>query len=262
MKQVINKIKAFFQNIKTKISPSSYQEPERPNKNEVMGSRLWYPLAHVPNFSMPTKGRYAKGFPIGAIVHYTAGAFRNGLQSAIDTVSWGKNEGSGLCFFCIALDGTVVQAFPLDRWGNHAGVSYWPQLGSSVSQHLVGIEICNGGLLEKRDDKFFTWFGEEIPAVKVRYVERQEDNVQPGYYHMYSDAQIASLEQLLMWLKGNDPINFNLDYVLGHDEVAPSRKTDPGGSLPMSMPSFRSKLKAMYKTRIGQSIEQAQANEV
>jgi len=51
------------------------------------------------------------------------------------------------------------------------------------------------------------------------------------------------LFKLLRWLEYNGNGIFKLDFVLGHDEVAPSRKNDPGGSLSMTMPEFRKKLK-------------------
>jgi len=39
---------------------------------------------------------------------------------------------------------------------------------------------------------------------------------------------------------------FRADWVAGHDEVSPGRKSDPGGSLSMTMPQFRYMLKKKY----------------
>jgi N-acetyl-anhydromuramyl-L-alanine amidase AmpD len=70
-----------------------------------------------------------------------------------------------------------------------------------------------------------------------------------GYFHKYSLAQEASLIELLVWLKNNNPSIFNVDYILGHDEVAGpkgigrSRKQDPGGALSMTMAELRDLVK-------------------
>lgn len=228
-------------------------------------SSLWYPQATVPNFSQPTKGKYANGYPRGALVHWIWAPQVGGVEKA---KFWAKYAVSqSWAFFTIGNDGSVVQSFPLDEWGNHAGLSYWPSLGPSVSKHLVGIEvICEGRISEFVDGKYRNKVvDEKTGAVRYRYVDagdirhipEKRANIAPGYYQKYTAAQERSLTDLLVWLKTNNPAVFDLDLVLGHDEVAgPSglgvhdpawkgkwRKTDPGGSLSMTMPDYRAYLK-------------------
>jgi hypothetical protein len=230
-----------------KPNPTVAPEPERPSASAPATKSLWYPLAHIPkNFAMPSKGKYKDYYPVGAIVHFTAGRFEKGLQSALDTMSWGLKQGYN--YMSMAADGQVVQSCPLSDWGYHAGASVWPELGSSVSSKLVGIEICCAGRLTVEGDKFMSWFNTEIPKELVRTV-KSRDNIQAGSYHKYTEAQEKSLVELLIWLKANNPTVFNFDFVLGHDEVAPTRKNDPSGALSMSMPEFREYLKAEYKKR-------------
>ena len=185
---------------------------------------------------MRTRGTYRKGYPEGAIVHFTAG-HPNGEGAVEYAIS--KNS---YCYFVIGPDGTVYQNFPLNRWGYHAGKSEHDNLGKSVSQFLVGIEITCAGKVEKiKDNLFKPWFDLYLTRQEVRFVPK-EQNCIAGWYHRYTEAQERSLMVLLLWLQQNNPNVFRLEYVLGHDEVSPGRKSDPGGSLSMTMPDFRAHL--------------------
>jgi N-acetyl-anhydromuramyl-L-alanine amidase AmpD len=229
---------------------------------------LWYPNTTVPNFVQPTKGKYQKGYPKGAVVHWIWAPQVGGVEKAKFWARYAISQ--SWAFFTIGNDGSVVQSFPLDEWGNHAGLSYWPGLGESVSKHLVGIEVvCEGRVTEFVDGKYRNKVeNEKTGAIHYRYVEASDirhipaanQNIAPGYYQKYTAEQEQSLTNLLLWLKINNPNVFDLDLVLGHDEVAgPSglgnhdpawrnkwRKTDPGGSLSMTMPEYRAFLKARY----------------
>ncbi len=208
---------------------------------------------------MVTRGRYLAQFPRGAVVHFTAG-----VPNAENTVAGGIRNRH--CFFTIGPDGQVYQNFDLDKWGYHAGQSSYQNLGSGVSKHLVGIELCNAGQLQKIDEnRFRPWFNnpkhyqrqrEAVPAgvpnpardlnrEGVRYVERKA-NCEPGWYEAYTEQQEKALIDLLLWLKGQKPDIFQFDLVLGHDEVSPGRKNDPGGSLSMTMPDFRAHLVKLH----------------
>ncbi len=199
---------------------------------------LYYPKAQQNRFGkMKTIGNYRNGHPEGAIVHFTAGAL-NGDNA----VKYGVNQNS-YCYYVIGPDGTVYQNFPLNRWGYHAGKSSYPGLGSGVSTKLVGIEVvCAGRVTKQSDGTYKPWFNLKLSEDQVRKVSSRQ-NVKGGTYHKYTDAQETALVELLQWLKSNAPDIFSFENVLGHDEVAPSRKDDPGGSLSISMPEFRRYLK-------------------
>lgn len=220
--------------------------------DDSSGPALYYPAATRDLLgSMKTIGTYARGYPLGAVVHYTAGRDdpRNDIRHAL---------AQGYCFFVIAPDGGVYQNFPLNRWGSHAGVSRWPNLGSGVSQHLVGIEICCAGKLrDLGGGRYRAWYNEESflaksgrkpdPAAdfssdRVREVKKQQNRA-AGYYLKFTEMQEAALHTLLSWMKSNNPKVFSFDLVLGHDEVSPGRKVDPGGSLSTTMPELRETMK-------------------
>ncbi len=218
-----------------------FREPERVSMNATGQKSLWVPFATKVTPEMKARGSYRKGYPEGAVVHFTAGRRKDGKSA----ISYGREQGHA--YFIIDAAGEIFQAIPLNRWGYHAGTSSWPKLGSGVSQYLVGIEIMAAGRLEKqKDGSFKTWFGVTVPKAEVRTVKAKE-NVKAGNYQAYTAAQEESLTGLLLWLKRNHPSVFNLDLVLGHDEVAPSRKDDPGGALSCTMPEFRKRLSLAYE---------------
>lgn len=219
-------------------------EKERKGKKETGQKNNWYLDAEIIDKPLKTRGIYPNGYPVGAIVHYTCGRSLKGDSDAISTINWGRKQ--GFAYFTISNTGKVFQAHPLDEWGHHAGESFWPELGGNVSQKLVGIEICCAGKLTKLSSNAFeSWFEEIYKAHLVRYSEKI-DNIKEGCYHKFTENQEKSLIDLLIWLKSNNPEVFSFDYVLGHDEVAPNRKSDPGASLSMTMPSFRKYLKNLY----------------
>jgi N-acetyl-anhydromuramyl-L-alanine amidase AmpD len=228
----------------------------RPNMGEKNQKLNWIPHAEIQTQKMDTKGKYPRKYPEGAVIHYTAGS-----NDAHATINWGREM--GYCYLLIDREGLIYQSAPLDEWGYHAGESSY--LGrTSMSRYLVGIEMISAGRLttipskEKGETtKYAAWF-HFIPgtqnlkkgvklfeASEVRF-SKSEGNIQAGNYHKYSEAQELSLISLLLWLRHNNEDVFTFNNVLGHDEISPRRKQDPGGSLSSTMNNFRSKIESIY----------------
>lgn len=222
---------------------SEAEELERVSQSETGARQLWYPFAHLDCARSPVKGKYRKGYPEGCVVHFTAGRSHQGAVNAKQAIDWGS--ANGFSYFAIGNDGSVYQPAPLDSWGHHAGKSSWPGYEKGVSAYFVGIEVCCAGRLTKKPDGFYTWYGEKIESNQVRY-QLENENIETGYYHKYTEAQEQALIDLIVWLKFNNPDVFDLDKVVAHSEVSPGRKNDPGASLGWTMPHFRKVVKEKY----------------
>jgi len=225
----------------------------------AIGPALWYPPADR-RFSMSTKGGYANGYPVGAVVHSTEGRSKNGDQDAENTI-----EGTGIprhhCYFCISSTGKVYQSFPLNRWGVHCGQTWQSALGFNLDNQLVGIEVCAAGIVKKHGNTYKPddW-NETFTEAEVRYSDKVENIQQAGFYHRFNDVQERELTKLLLWLHSNNPTVFKLEQVFGHDEIATiapqgqpgdktlGRKQDPGASLSVYMKDYRRQLLAAAST--------------
>jgi len=223
---------------KAESKPTPQPEPERPSLNQPGAKLMYHPLADQSIKHSASK-KYRKGYPEGLIVHFTAGQCDTESDMK-ESLSWGKEQ--GYSFWGIGPTGKLYQTSPLSHGGAHAGASFWPSLGDSVSQYLLGVEIACAG---KVDSNGKSWFNKTYAKDRLRTVGNK-DNVQAGTYVKYTPEQEESLIELCLWLKRNNPDVFSFDLVLGHDSVAPSRKSDPGGSLSMTIPELQAKLKKLY----------------
>jgi N-acetylmuramoyl-L-alanine amidase len=166
-----------------------------------------------------------------------------------------------MLYLLIDHKGELGQSDPLTDHGYHAGASAHKALSGYVSDDLVGIEVMAAGTLTKSGEFYYPWWDKNqktgkhqfltanrIPASEV-VTSGRVANIAPGHYHKYTEAQTLALRKTLCWLHLNDPTVFSLDLILGHDEVSPTRKTDPGAALvvngsPVSMQAFRDIVKA------------------
>ena len=190
--------------------PLLEKEPDE-GADEAKGL-LWYPEAYVPgDFKQITQGKYKEGYPQGAIVHWIMAPQTGGRDKAVFWAKWANKEDekegdkTPFVFFTIGDDGSVVQSFPLDKWGNHAGRSSWEGLGESVGQYLVGIEVvCEGkvtkfedGTLghETEDEKTGKKTRRYVSADNVRHIKENADNICAGYYQKYTKKQEEALTE-------------------------------------------------------------------
>jgi hypothetical protein len=209
--------------------------PVEPPKPPTPGTpTLWIPGADTSIKATNMQGNYRKGFPEGAIVHFTAGN-----DDPKGTAQYLADK-----FPCLVMgrDGKIIQMFPLSKWAYHSG--------TEEHEYCVGIEICASGRVEKVNGGFKTWYDRILPPERVRWVD-DKDNIQAGYYDKYSEEQEAALIKLLLWLKAQAPNIFDFDKVYGHDTVCDmhgqhGRKNDPGGALSMTIPELQKLLKKKY----------------
>ena len=168
-------------------------------------------------------GVFAPGMPDTIIIHFTAGA---SAESAIQTLCDPAREVSA--HLVVGRDGTVSQLLPFDTVGWHAGRSRWRNR-TSLNQYSIGIEVDNAGRLAETDGaRYLSWFGREYEETQVvRGVHRNESA--PSCWHRFPAAQIAVVESLCRLLIDA----YGISSILGHEEIAPDRKEDPGPAFPL-----------------------------
>ncbi len=167
-------------------------------------------------------GPYAVGALDTIIIHYTA---CRDAQEAIDILC--STERRVSAHLVVGRDGSLTQLLPFDTVGWHAGQSRWGTR-EHFNQYSLGIEIDNAGQLEEKDGRFFSWWGAEYPSDQVvEGVHRH--HTQPTFWHAFPARQIDLVERLCALLTATYPI----DHILGHEEIAPQRKIDPGPAFPL-----------------------------
>lgn len=139
------------------------------------------------------------GYEIDCIVlHYTDVAT---VQEALDILTDPKRKVSS--HYVIDEDGTIYRLVADENRAWHAGPSSW--LGrDNVNHFSIGIELQNGG--------YYAGY-----ALTGKWPE-------------FAKPQIESLKQLLRCLI--DRFSIDPNRVVGHEDVAPDRKIDPGPAFP------------------------------
>ena len=126
------------------------------------------------------------------IIHYTG---MKKEKDAIDRLCDYKSKVS--CHYFIKRNGNILNLVPDLYKSWHAGKSYWKKF-NSLNKYSIGIELSN-----------------------------------PGHEHGYkkfSSKQISSLIKLLKYL--TKKYRIKRQNVLGHSDIAPNRKKDPGEKFP------------------------------
>jgi N-acetylmuramoyl-L-alanine amidase len=141
----------------------------------------------------PNHGERANGRqPDIILLHYT------GMGTADQALSWLCNEQSQVSsHYFVYEDGRVLQLVPEERRAWHAGKSLWAG-EDDINSCSIGIEIANAG--------------------------------HPGGLPPFPDVQIEAVTELCRDCGARWSIA--PERVLGHSDVAPVRKVDPGENFP------------------------------
>jgi len=153
------------------------------------------------------------------VLHHTAGN-----ASGVNTIINWQNDTRGTIATCVCIsgpgasnstDGEIVQAFSGKFWAHHIGVK--PEVFRAyglpwinLDKFSLGVEVCNWGPLTLKDGKYYNYVNREVPADQVTKLDAPYKGFQ--YYHKYSDAQIQSVKDLLLYWKDVCGIDLSYDY--------------------------------------------------
>ncbi len=169
--------------------------------------------------------------PTAIIIHYTAG------PSGQATVNLFANPQNATSAHIVAHeDGKITQMVDFNKMAAHAGESAWGGM-KSFNNFSIGIEISNPGYLVKnpKGAGFVTWWEANRPQPKPvaddMVVQGKHRNAitTMTYWCKYPQAQIDSVFAVCEAICKAYPIK----WILGHEEIAPGRKTDPGPAFPL-----------------------------
>lgn len=123
-------------------------------------------------------------------------------------------------------DGRMVQMVPFNRRAWHCGVSEWKGL-EMLNAHSIGIEGINWGPLVLTDEGLRSYKSTPVPAKDA--VKLPDKDGKTRWYQIFTDEQIEVIANASRVLVRE----YGLEDVLGHFEISPGRKSDPGPAFPL-----------------------------
>lgn len=168
------------------------------------------------------KVKFGSGLPDTVVIHYTAGGSADSSAKYL-----AQNDIKASAHLVIGREGEIFQLVPFDTVSWHAGrSSYGGRNG--LNKYSIGIELDNAGVLERVGSEYKSWFGRRYqPNDVVEAVHRNDSK--PRFWHTYTQAQLEACRQVCSLLIEKYKINL----ILGHEEIAPLRKQDPGPAFPL-----------------------------
>ena len=144
------------------------------------------------------------------VMHATCGA------SGKSSIECWRDAGSGVCaHIVIDRDGTVMQCRPFNRTCGHVRpVCKWNGF-SNLNSCSIGIELANA----MNDRGAYSW-AKKQPNFKDADADGYED---------YPAAQVAAVTEVAKVLVAR----YNLDDIVTHASLDPSRRDDPGPEFDM-----------------------------
>ncbi len=178
------------------------------------------------------------------VMHYTGGA------SFSSSVAWLTSKSSGVsAHLVIGRNGEVAQLVPFNLRAWHAGASQWKGY-TGINNYSIGIELDNAGMMKRSGNRWVSTFGRVYPEDEVLTAPHKSmPNVIYGW-HRYTDIQLKTAAEVVAALVRE----YGIQEIIGHDDVAPGRKWDPGPAFPME--KFRQDVAALVSGQMETQDEQ------
>jgi N-acetylmuramoyl-L-alanine amidase len=160
------------------------------------------------------------------VMHFTASG---GTGPQGDADYFLKPEAKASAHVVVGRDGDLRQVVPFNQQAWHAGKSIW-RGEPNCNAFSIGIEIDNWGkLLQTADGKIRSWTKQEVKASSAVSLVHKHERV-ASLWEIYNEAQLAALTDLTRQILAAYP---SIEEIVGHEDIAPGRKTDPGPAFPM-----------------------------
>lgn len=175
-----------------------------------------YPFRDTPNKGGAIKPRWL-------VMHYTAGG------SAQESITWLADKRSkASAHVVIAKDGSITQMVDFNRRAWHAGASKWRGV-KGLNSASIGIELDGFGFLGGAGPGRWRFRNTVIPDAQV-LVARHRFGTPNGGWATYPRTQLdVALELAKLLIR-----TYGLEEVIGHDDISPGRKQDPGPAFDMA----------------------------
>jgi N-acetylmuramoyl-L-alanine amidase len=167
--------------------------------------------------------KFQASLPDTLVIHFTAGA---SLSSSVRSLCDPASKASA--HVVVGREAAMVQLVPFDVIAWHAGAS---TLGArtGLNKYSIGIEIDNAGrLTQTAAGDFVTWFGRRVQK-KDAIQGKHRNETSLSWWHTYTQRQIELVFELSALLAQKYPIRT----IVGHEEISPGRKSDPGPAFPL-----------------------------
>lgn len=165
--------------------------------------------------------------PTVIVLHYTASGGEDGKGDA-EYLSRASSRASA--HVVVGRNGSIDQIIPFNKKAWHAGRSSYKGK-SNVNGFSIGIEIDNWGWLDHGGKSHA---GVKIPDNFIFEGERSGHK----YWESYREEQLAAVEEVIAAIVAN----YNITDIVGHEDVSPGRKQDPGPALDV----FKSEMQSKY----------------
>lgn len=164
--------------------------------------------------------------PRWLVMHYTAG------RNAGSSINWLINpQAKASAHLVIGRDGVITQLVPFNVVAWHAGASSWQGV-NGLNQASIGIELDNVGRLEHIAGQWVSPLKIVVPDDQVRVARHRNDppDAAPSGWQTYTEVQIEAAFAVAQALVAH----YGLEDIIGHEDIAPGRKSDPGPDFPLA----------------------------
>jgi N-acetylmuramoyl-L-alanine amidase len=161
------------------------------------------------------------------VMHFTA----SGGADPTGDVNWFLSaQAKAAAHIVIGRNGAVKQVVPFNVKAWHAGVSIW-RGRRNCNDYSIGIEVDNWGRLVKAaDGQMRSYTGGPVEPASAAFLQHKNETT-PSYWEMYSQIQLDAVAEVTRAILGAYP---SIKEIVGHEDIAPGRKVDPGPAFPMS----------------------------